>query len=119
MDAPAYLVGGLVRALLLGYTNLDVDIAVEGDGMAFARRLADRYGAGLKVFDRFATALVVFADGFKLDVATARGESYAHPTALPTVDPRSIKDELSRRVFTINALAIRLNASHFGELVAF
>ena len=115
----AYLVGGLVRDLLLGRQNLDVDIAVEGDGMAFARRLADRYGAGLKVFDRFATALVVFPDGFKLDVATARCESYAHPTALPTVEPSSIKDDLYRRDFTINALAIRLNASHFGELVDF
>src|SRR5881296_652706 len=115
----AYLVGGLVRDLLLGRQNLDVDIAVEGDGVAFARRLADRYGAGLKVFDRFATALVVFPDGFKLDVATARCESYAHPTALPTVEPSSIKDDLYRRDFTINALAIRLNVSRFGELVDF
>ena len=117
MDAPAYLVGGLVRDLLLGHTNLDVDIAVEGDGMTFARRLADRYGAGLKVFEKFATALVVFPDGFKLDVATARCESYAHPTALPTVKPSSIKDDLYRRDFTINALAIRLNVNRFGELV--
>src|SRR2546427_674878 len=116
---PAYLVGGLVRDLLLGHKNLDVDIAVEGDGMTFARRLADRYGAGLKIFDRFATALVVFPDGLKRDVATARRESYAHPTALPTVRPSSIKDDLYRRDFTINALAIRLNASHFGELVDF
>src|SRR2546428_10129787 len=116
---PAYLVGGLVRDLLLGHKNLDVDLVVEGDGMTFARRLADRYGAGLKIFDRFATALVVFPDGFKLDVATARRESYAHPTALPTVEPSSIKDDLYRRDFTINALAIRLNASHFGELVDF
>jgi len=119
MDAPVYLVGGLVRDLLLGHTSLDVDIAVEGDGMTFARRLADRYGAGLKVFEKFATALVVFPYGFKLDVATARCESYAHPTALPTVKPSSIKDDLYRRDFTINALAIRLNASHFGELVDF
>jgi tRNA nucleotidyltransferase (CCA-adding enzyme) len=115
----AYLVGGLVRDLLLGHTNLDVDIAVEGDGMAFARRLADRYGAGLKIFEKFATALVVFPDDFKLDVATARRESYAHPTALPTVRPSSIKDDLYRRDFTINALAIRLNESPFGELVDF
>ncbi|HZC80214.1 MAG TPA: hypothetical protein VE222_00600, partial [Nitrospiraceae bacterium] len=119
MDASAYLVGGLVRDLLLGHTNLDMDIAVEGNGMTFARRVADQYGAGLKVFDRFATALVVFPDGFKLDVATARRESYAHPTALPTVKPSSIKDDLYRRDFTINTLAIRLNASHFGELVDF
>ena len=117
MDAPAYLVGGLVRDLLLGHTNLDVDIAVEGDGMTFARRLADRYGAGLKIFEKFATALVVFPDGFKLDVATTRCESYAHPTALPTVKPSSIKDDLYRRDFTINALAIRLNVNRFGELV--
>src|SRR5256886_9998774 len=116
---PAYLVGGLVRDLLLGRQNLDVDIAVEGDGMTFARRLADQHGAGLKIFEKFATALVVFPDGFKLDVATARSESYAHPTALPTVRPSSIKDDLYRRDFTINALAIRLNASHFGELVDF
>src|SRR5437867_9476175 len=113
----ADLVGGLVRDLLLGYTNLDVDITVEGDGMIFARHLADRYGAGLMIFDRFATALVVFPDGFKLDVATARRESYARPTALPTVKPSSIKDDLYRRYFTINTLAIRLNASRFGELV--
>jgi len=117
--ASAYLVGGLVRDLLLGHTNLDVDIAVEGDGMAFARRLADQHGAGLKIFEKFATAYVVFPDGFKLDVATARRESYAHPTALPAVKPSSIKDDLCRRDFTINALAIRLNASHFGELVDF
>ena len=119
MDASAYLVGGLVRDLLLGQTNLDVDIAVEGDAMTFARRLADRYGAGLKIFEKFGTALVVFPDGFKLDVATARCESYAHPTALPTVKPSSIKDDLYRRDFTINALAIRLNVSRFGELVDF
>jgi len=113
----AYLVGGMVRDLLLGRKNLDMDITVEGDGMTFARHLADWYGAGLMIFDRFATALVVFPDGFKLDVATARRESYARPTALPTVKPSSIKDDLYRRDFTINTLAIRLNASRFGELV--
>jgi len=118
-DVSAYLVGGLVRDLLLGRKNLDVDIAVEGDGMAFARRLADQHGAGLKIFEKFATALVVFQDGFKLDVATARRESYAHPTALPTVEPSSIKDDLYRRDFTINALAIRLNVSRLGEVVDF
>src|SRR6266849_10783832 len=117
MSMSAYLVGGLVRDLLLGRQNLDMDITVEGDGMIFARHLADRYGAGLKVFDRFATALLVFPDGFKLDVATARRESYARPTALPTVTPSSIKDDLYRRDFTINTLAIRLNASHFGALL--
>ncbi len=113
----AYLVGGLVRDLLLGQDNLDVDIAVEGDGMAFAKHLADRHGAGLKTFEQFATAYVVFPDGFKLDVATARRENYAHPTALPTVAPASIKDDLYRRDFTINALAINLNGHAFGDLI--
>ena len=115
----AYVVGGLVRDLLLGHITIDIDIAVEGNGMAFARRMANRYGAGLKIFERFATALVVYPDGFKLDVATARRESYARPTALPTVERSSIKDDLYRRDFTINALAIRLNAGHFGDLIDF
>src|SRR2546430_17229274 len=83
----AYLVGGLVRDLLLGHTNLDMDIAVEGDGMTFARRLADRHGAGLKIFERFATPVVGFPDGFKLAVATPRRDSYGPLTALPTVRP--------------------------------
>jgi len=113
----AYLVGGLVRDLLLGHTNLDVDITVAGDGMAFAKHLAERHGAGLKIFERFATAYVVFPDGFKLDVATARRENYAHPSALPTVAPASIKDDLYRRDFTINALAIDLNGHTFGDLI--
>ncbi|MBI3810251.1 MAG: CCA tRNA nucleotidyltransferase [Nitrospirae bacterium] len=115
--APAFVVGGLVRDLLLGRATIDVDIAVEGDGMAFARRLADRQGAALKIFERFATAYVVFPDGFKLDVATARRENYAHPSALPTVAPTSIKDDLYRRDFTINALAIDLNGHAFGDVI--
>jgi tRNA nucleotidyltransferase (CCA-adding enzyme) len=115
----AFVVGGLVRDLLLGHKNLDVDIAVEGDGMAFARLLADHYKGGLKIFERFATAYVIYQDGFKLDVASARRENYAHPTALPTVVSSSIKEDLYRRDFTINALAIHLNNHHFGELIDF
>jgi tRNA nucleotidyltransferase (CCA-adding enzyme) len=113
----AYVVGGLVRDLLLRRVNLDLDIAVEGDGPAFARVLADRYRAGLKVFERFATALLLFPDGFKVDVATARRESYARPTALPVVAPATITEDLYRRDFTINAMAIQLNQRSFGLLV--
>ncbi|HEX9285418.1 MAG TPA: hypothetical protein VF879_07085 [Nitrospirales bacterium] len=113
----AFAVGGLVRDLLLGHKNLDVDITVEGDGMAFARLLADHYKGGLKIFERFATAYVICPDGFKLDVASARRENYAHPTALPTVASSSIKEDLYRRDFTINALAIHLNTHHFGEVI--
>jgi tRNA nucleotidyltransferase (CCA-adding enzyme) len=115
----AYLVGGFVRDLLLGRTTLDVDIAVEGDGIAYARALAKAEGAHVKAHDRFGTAVLVFPDGFKLDVATARTEFYEYPTALPTVERSSIKKDLYRRDFTINTLAVRLNADRFGDLIDF
>src|SRR2546427_1695106 len=116
---PAFVVGGFVRDLLLGRDNLDLDLVVEGDGLAFARALGREMGARIKAHKRFGTAVLVFPDGFKLDVAMARAESYRHPAALPTVQPRSIAKELSRRDFTINTLAIRLNPRHFGELLDF
>lgn len=112
-----YVVGGLVRDLLMGQRTLDADLVVEGDGPAFAGRVADRHGASVTIFARFATASVVFPDGFKMDVATARQEQYAHPGALPTITPASIRDDLIRRDFTINTLAVRLNADRFGEVL--
>jgi tRNA nucleotidyltransferase (CCA-adding enzyme) len=115
----AYAVGGFVRDLLLGSPNLDVDLVVEGDGIAFARALARREGARVHAHERFGTAVLAFPDGFKLDVATARTEYYEYPTALPTVEQSSIKKDLYRRDFTINTLAIRLNAKGFGELIDF
>lgn len=113
----AYLVGGMVRDLLLGRPNLDVDVVVEGDGIAFARAFGYKLGATVKVHERFGTAILVFPDGFKLDLATARTEYYEYPTALPTVERSSIKKDLYRRDFTINTLAIRLNTRAFGELI--
>lgn len=115
----AYAVGGFVRDLLLGYPNLDVDLVVEGDGIAFARALARREGARVHAHERFGTAVLAFPDGFKLDIATARTEYYEYPTALPTVEQSSIKKDLYRRDFTINALAVRLNGRGFGELIDF
>ena len=111
-----YLVGGVVRDLLLKRENWDLDLTVEGDGIAFARLVADRYGAGLAVFERFATARLVFPDGLKIDIATTRRESYAQPAILPTVQLASIEEDLYRRDFTINAMAIQLNAAQFGRL---
>ena len=111
-----YLVGGVVRDLLLKRENWDLDLTVEGDGIAFARLVAGRYGAGLAVFERFATARLVFQDGLKLDIATTRRESYAQPAALPDVEPASLNEDLYRRDFTINAMAIQLNAAQFGRL---
>jgi len=112
-----YLVGGVVRDLLLKRENWELDLTVEGDGIAFARLVADRYGAGLAVFERFATARLVFPDGLKVDIATTRRESYAQPAVLPTVQPASIEEDLSRRDFTINAIAIQLNPRQFGRLL--
>ncbi|HLG43716.1 MAG TPA: CBS domain-containing protein [Nitrospirales bacterium] len=115
----AYVVGGFVRDLLLGRPNLDLDLVIEGDGIAYARALAAEVHAAVKAHDRFGTAVLLFPDGFKLDVATARTEYYEYPTALPTVERSSIKKDLYRRDFTINTLSIRLNAGHFGDLIDF
>jgi len=119
LDLPLYVVGGFVRDLLLGLDNLDLDLVVEGDGIAFARKLAAEHGGRVKAHERFGTAVVVLPDGVKLDVATARTEYYEFPTALPTVEQSSIKKDLYRRDFTINALAVRLNGRGFGEVLDF
>ncbi|MEK6764119.1 MAG: hypothetical protein AABY96_15550 [Nitrospirota bacterium] len=112
-----YLVGGVVRDLLLKRETWDLDLTVEGDGIVFARLVADRYRAGLAVFERFATARLMFPDGLKMDIATTRRESYAQPALLPTVQPASIEEDLSRRDFTINALAVQLNPQQFGRML--
>ncbi|MGH2619779.1 MAG: CCA tRNA nucleotidyltransferase, partial [Anaerolineales bacterium] len=114
---PACVVGGFVRDLVLGRNNPDLDLVVEGDGLAFARALGREMGARIKTHDRFGTAVLVFPDGFKLDVAMARSESYRHPAALPAVRPSTIEKDLYRRDFTVNTLAIRLNPRRFGELL--
>jgi tRNA nucleotidyltransferase (CCA-adding enzyme) len=118
-DVPLFVVGGCVRDLLLGIENLDLDLVVEGDGIAFARKLGDVLHARVKSHERFGTAIVLLPDGVKLDVATARTEYYEYPTALPTVERGSIKKDLYRRDFTINALAVRLNGKGFGDVLDF
>ncbi len=115
----AYAVGGFVRDLLLKHENLDIDIVIEGDGIVFARRFASRYGARSREFQKFKTAVLIFPDGFKIDVATARTEYYEAPGALPVVEYSSIKMDLYRRDFTINTLALKLNPGEFGTLLDF
>jgi tRNA nucleotidyltransferase (CCA-adding enzyme) len=112
-----YLVGGTVRDLLLGEPGFDVDLAVEGDGQAFARALAAELGGLLKPHDAFGTAVVEYGDGERVDVVTARREGYSAPAALPTVEPSTIEDDLFRRDFTINAMAAALAGSEAGSLV--
>ncbi|HEY5627465.1 MAG TPA: hypothetical protein VIR79_05930 [Nitrospira sp.] len=111
-----FLVGGFVRDLCLGRQNWDVDVTIQGDGIAFARAMADRYAAGIVCFERFATARLILPNGVKLDISSARGESYALPGALPEVRPALLEEDLYRRDFTINAMAIGLNAIRFGVL---
>jgi tRNA nucleotidyltransferase (CCA-adding enzyme) len=107
-----YLVGGTVRDLLLGRESLDVDIAVEGDAIEFARGL----GGEVTPHGRFGTAVVRFPDGRQLDVVTCRRETYAAPAALPDVQAGTIEDDLARRDFTLNAIAASLG-DDFGRLV--
>lgn len=112
-----FTVGGFVRDLLLGVANLDVDLVVEGDGIAFARRLTDELHADVSLHHRFGTAALTLPDGVRIDVASARTELYEHPAALPVVEHSSLRDDLARRDFTINAMAVQLNAPAFGRLV--
>ena len=115
----AYVVGGFVRDLFLYRPNEDVDIVIEGNGIAFARRFAKIMGGRVHIHEKFGTAVVIFPDAFKVDVASARMEYYTVPAALPTVEMSSIKMDLFRRDFTINTLAIQLNPRRFGTLIDF
>lgn len=119
LEFKAFAVGGFVRDLLLQNKNLDLDIVVEGDGIIFAKKLAERLQGQVKAHERFITAMILLPNGFKIDVATARLEYYDYPAALPTVELSSIKLDLYRRDFTINAMAIQLNPTHFGTLFDF
>jgi tRNA nucleotidyltransferase (CCA-adding enzyme) len=108
-----YLVGGAVRDVLLGGTPFDLDLVVEGDATAFAASL----GGTLRLHDRFGTSTVVL-DGFAYDIARARREAYSRPGALPDVEPAAIEQDLVRRDFTVNAIALALTGESPGGLTA-
>ena len=112
----AHLVGGSVRDLLLRAKTIDLDILVEGHGLDFARDFARKERGVCKLYRRFATALVVLPGGIKVDVTTTRTETYPSPGALPVVLPSSLEEDLRRRDFTINALAVSLNRATWGRL---
>lgn len=124
----AYLVGGFVRDLLLGAPNLDLDFVVEGNAVAVARAMAARFGGDVLTYERFGTATwsledSAFAKGGSpltiglVDFITTRREEYAYPGALPDVEPGTIRQDLERRDFTINTLAICLDDASFGQLL--
>jgi tRNA nucleotidyltransferase (CCA-adding enzyme) len=112
-----YLVGGTVRDILLGEPGFDVDVAVEGDAVAFARALAQALGGRATPHDKFGTAVLKWGDGERVDVVTTRTEFYDAPAALPTVERAGIREDLFRRDFTVNAMAVSLKAEDFGRLV--
>lgn len=135
-----YFVGGVARDLLLGQPLFDADLVVEGDAIALGQRLVAEYGGEIRSHRRFGTVkwllpediwAAVAPDALPLrprdrrnlpeciDLVTARTEFYEHPTALPLVERSSIQQDLHRRDFTINTLAIRLDPQRWGELLDF
>ena len=113
---PIYLVGGCVRDLLLGKESLDIDVVVEGSALAFAKAAARDYKAKLVSHEAFLTHTLMLPDKRHLDIATARTETYMAPAALPVVEPASLQEDLYRRDFSINAIAVSLNDLDFGHV---
>jgi len=111
-----YLVGGVVRDLLLGQANFDLDLVVEGNAIELAQQLAGINQAKITTHPRFNTAKLQW-NKWSVDLVTARSETYAKPGALPTVKPGSLSNDLFRRDFTINTMAIELNPSRYGDLI--
>lgn len=122
LNMPCYLVGGFVRDLLLNRPVNDLDIVVEGSAIKLGKSLVRKFGGTLTPHDKFQTAIWRLPEIFNLqpatlDLITARKETYKDPGALPTVIPAAIEDDLRRRDFTINAMAIRIDGDHFGEML--
>jgi len=119
MGWSVFIVGGFVRDLLLGNENFDIDLVIEGDGILYAEKLSEELGANLTIHRDFGTATLNLSENFKLDIATSRREFYPRPASLPHVKPAPLKEDLFRRDFTVNAMAISINPSDFGRLIDF
>lgn len=115
----AYLVGGVVRDLILKRKIDDLDFVIESDAIEFAQELALKKGLRIIVYQPFKTATILWEGGLEIDFATARKETYAFSGALPSVQESNLKDDLFRRDFTINALALSINTQTFGHLEDF
>ena len=118
LKVKAYIVGGPVRDKLLGIANYDLDFVVEGDGIKFAEALNKKLKGKLTTYRAFGTATIEIK-GKRIDIVTSRKETYKYSAAYPTVKPSAIKDDLFRRDFTINAMAISVNKKNFGKLMDF
>ncbi len=117
MQLRVYVVGGYVRDLFLKRRVTDIDFVVEGDAIALAEAFAGRYELGrVTVYRRFGTAMVFYKDQ-TLEFVSARRESYYRDSRNPVIQQADLKTDLARRDFTINAMAIALNADFFGQLI--
>ena len=112
-----YLVGGSVRDVLLGARSFDIDIAVEGDAIGLAEELARLLHGRIRAHEKFGTAVVLYGEEARVDVVTTRTEFYDAPAALPSVEHANIREDLFRRDFTVNAMAVSLKAEDYGRLV--
>ena len=109
-EQPLALVGGVVRDLLLGLAFRDLDLVVEGDAIMLVEELVVRFGGRAGVHRSFGTASWIALDGSSVEIASARREHYSRPGALPDVAPASLEEDLARRDFSINAMALSLSA---------
>ena len=119
LGVECYVVGGYVRDIFLERPSDDIDVVVVGSGIAVASALKKRLGrrAHLSVFKNFGTAQVKFGADLEIEFVGARKESYSHDSRKPIVEDGTLEDDQNRRDFTINAMAICLNKSRFGQLV--
>lgn len=117
LNLECYVVGGYVRDLLLGRQNHDIDVVVVGNGISIGSAFAQTVMGKLEVFQRYGTAHVSYGDGKEVEFVGARKESYSPDSRNPNCTVGTLKDDQERRDFTINALAICLNQSRFGELI--
>lgn len=120
LQMEVYLVGGCVRDMIIGALNPDIDMAVEGDALRLAEAIKEKTPEiKIKPHERYGTVSLHYPDGSRLDLATARTEYYPYAGAQPVVEASSLKQDLYRRDFTINGLAMRVNPRHYGELIDF
>ena len=117
INTPVYLIGGIVRDILLDKPNNDIDIVAEGNGIELANCMMETHGGEVVEHESFGTATWNTPTGLSIDMVSSRLEYYAQPGALPEVETSVLDDDLERRDFTINAMAIRLNAEAYGEFI--
>ena len=116
MGVKAYVIGGYVRDMILGRPSKDIDVVVEGDGPALARRVGARTGSNVAIFARFGTAMIHSSEGEEVEFVGARKESYSKDSRKPNVLPGTLRDDQLRRDFTINALSFSLQKEDMGTV---